>query len=96
MPAARIIREIFKIKEYKNKWKITTNYSQFTITPVASIKHKPVTINNKNIDIEERGKILGFTITNREIKQHANGKISRVKSELTTLKIIPLLTKIKI
>lgn len=86
MLAKKIEREITKINEFENKWKIKTNTSKFTVIPLTINKTHPITINGTNIPYSNKGKILGMHINTRGINIHIKHIKNTAKTTLSTIR----------
>ena len=83
--ARETAREIIKINEFENKWKIKTNIDKFQIIPVDRIGLKKVIVNNQTHEFANRGKVLGTIITKNGFTSHATNRINLAKSKLSML-----------
>ncbi|CAL4148820.1 unnamed protein product [Meganyctiphanes norvegica] len=90
--------EIQKQNDYKNKWKIKTNLSKFTIINIGTYKAPIIVVQNTSIPYVNQTKLLGTHITrnNFYVKQ-IEYNINRVRAELKKLNRFRLLkTKLKV
>ena len=82
-------REIDKINNYENKWKIRTNNAKLKIIPISRRKTADViTPNNYHYDYVQEEKVLGLTITNTGYIKHFKDRINRAQAELKKIKKI--------
>ena len=58
-------REISKINQYENKWKIKTNLDKFQIIPILRKGLKKVKVDNKTYEFATTGKALGTVISKK-------------------------------
>ena len=83
--ARKTAREIIKINEFENKWKIKTNIDKFQIIPVGRLGLKKVIVNNQAHEFANRGKVLGTIITKNGFPSQASNRINLAKSKLSML-----------
>ncbi len=66
-------------------WKIKTSEEKFKIIPIAQIRSEKLTINNKILEPNNDGKLLGFKIHRRGITTHITERIHRGTAALINL-----------
>ncbi len=69
----------------KERWKIKTNNSKFTIVPLAVKKKGDIIVNNNIIPNKNSGKILGLKISGTGMKQHVEDITNKGKIALQEL-----------
>ena len=90
--ARKVEREITKINDYENRWKIKTNINKFVILPISIKKTDPIHIDNQILPYTLRANILGLTINSRGYNQQINNNTTKAKHVLYTLKRFHQLT----
>jgi hypothetical protein len=75
-------REIGKVNEFENKWKIKTNQAKFQIIPITRRKTEKIKIGTITHNFETQGKSLGLTITTNGFIQHIQNRIKLAKINL--------------
>ena len=79
-------REISKINQYENKWKIKTNLYKFQIIPIGRKGLKKLKVDNKTHEFANIGKALGTVISKNGFTTHATIRIINLaKSKLPLL-----------
>ena len=78
-------REIIKINQYENKWKIKTNVDKFQIIPIGRKGFKKVKIDNDTYEFANTGKALGTIISKNGFTSHITSRINLAKSKLPLL-----------
>ena len=63
-------REISKINQYENKWKIKTNLDKFQIIPILRKGLKKVKVDNNTYEFATTGKVLGTVISKNGFTSH--------------------------
>ena len=77
--ALKTVREINRLNEYENKWKIKTNSNKFQLLSVSKSKPPLIRINNQNIQYVNEVKILGLSIKRTGIVNHIKHKLNQAK-----------------
>ena len=86
MIALRSGREIERINNYEQNWKIKTNTAKLKIIPISRRKTADVlTPDETHYDYEGEGVVLGLKITYGYTK-HITGRIARATQELKKIK----------
>ena len=86
MMTMKVQREIRKLNNYENKWKIKTNMTKFTIIPLTIRKTTPITIDGNIIPYAKEGTILGMHIKSTGILKHVKHNVNKAQAALTTMR----------
>lgn len=92
MMKRRTTREIERINNYENKWKIQTNMNKFKIIHVSKHDPTPINIAGRNINYSPSGTILGLKINKRGIVPHIKQRCKLATISLKKLKRFSKLT----
>ena len=84
--ALKTSREIRKINQYEQKWKITTNQNKFQLISISATKPFNVIVNNQIIPFNRTCKILGFTFSGRGFKPHIQQRLILARTNLQKLR----------
>ena len=87
MMGLRTEREIIRINNYEDKWKIKTNINKFTPIALGHRREEIIRINNNNeINFETQGKSLGLKITRNGYYSHVTERKAQATAALKKLK----------
>ena len=86
-------REIQRINEYENKWKIQTNKNKFQLLSVSKIKPETVRVNNEIIPFKNEINILGLHMKRSGISAHMRYKLTQARVRKAKLKRFDNLNK---
>ena len=86
MLALRTQREIERVNNFEQKWKIKTNKSKFKILSVSKIKPEPIIIEHRQINFTNSVSILGFNLGRTGFKVHINQRMAIARGTITKLK----------
>ena len=77
--AVKTQREIERINNYENKWKIKTNKTKFQLLSISKSKPAEVKINNRTIPFNNEAKILGLNFYRSGLAKHSTQKIKEAR-----------------
>lgn len=83
--ALETAREIERLNDYENKWRIKTNQSKFQIISISKRKKEPVVIGGRPHPFDKSGKVLGVQFTTNGFSTHTKSRIKMAKDKLTKL-----------
>ena len=86
MLAIRTTREINKINNYENLWKIQTSADKFKLLSISASKPEDIIINNRQINFSENVNILGFKLSRTGFNPHIIERLNKARNELQKLK----------
>ena len=78
-------REIERINSYERNWKIKTSINKFTIIRLGAMTNDPLLIDEDVYYTQNKGKMLGLTITTRGYNTHVNHRTQHAKRTLSKL-----------
>ncbi len=77
MIKVKVERDIERISKYERQWKIKTSEEKFLIIPIAQLKTKKITVNNKEIETSKSGKLLGLHISTTGLVSHISRTVKK-------------------
>ena len=86
MLAIRTEREIKRINDFENKWKIKTSENKFKVLSISAKKPHDIRINNRVIPFANKITVLGLQISPTGINPHVTERIRKASNELKRLK----------
>ena len=90
-------KEVERINNYENKWKIKTNITKFKLMSVSKLKPAKVEIENREINFANECSILGLKLKRTGTISHLTERINKAKTQTQTFKrFINLETKTKL
>ncbi len=96
MMKMKLEREKDRINRFQRKWKIRANEDKFKIIPIAQYKTEQITVNGKNLNTSNEGKLLGLKLQKTGLIGHATDKVKKGKAVITNLtRFRNLTTKLK-
>ena len=72
----RTEREIDRINNFGEKWKIRTNRAKFKVLSILASKPKPISIDGNNIEFSNKINILRFSLERTGFRVHIGSKIA--------------------
>ena len=86
MLALRTQREIERVNNFEQKWKIMTNKSKFKILSISKIKPEPIIIEHRRINFNHSVNIFRFNLGHKGFKVHINQRMAIARGTVTKLK----------
>ena len=86
MIARRSEREIRKVNDFENKWKIKTNKNKFQMLSISASKPGNVTVDGERYNYTPHVKVLGLKIGRCGVSKHIGERIGTAKATVTKLK----------
>lgn len=78
-------REILRINDFEENWKIQTNLAKFTVLPLATYNPAPLLVDGDVVDFRPRGSLLGLAISTRGYTSHVTQRVVRARAALVKL-----------
>ena len=84
--ARKTIREIERLNNYENLWKIKTNKNKFQILSISKTKPAKIYINNVEIPFTDEIKVLGLTMKFNGITKHLTNRMLEARKRRSALR----------
>ena len=83
--AIQMEREIVRVNQYENLWKIKANKNKFKMISASKTHPSPLSVDDENMPFMENTNILGLTLKRTGSLSHITSKINAVSHQLLKL-----------